>query len=146
VKQNHECVFCRIVRGGAPAHIVYRDEYSIAFLDIHPLVDGHTLVIPKGHYQLLEDLPLSEIGSVFEAVHQVSSAVRKALGAPATTIGINNGRAAGQVVPHLHVHVIPRYVGDGGGLIHSIVKSPSKRGLDEVRRAIVAALESSEHT
>lgn len=140
MEQSHECVFCRIVRGEAPAHTVYQDEHSIAFLDIRPLVDGHTLVIPKGHYQLLEDVPLSEIGRVFEAVHRVSLAIRKALGAPATTIGINNGRAAGQVVPHLHVHIIPRYPADGGGLIHSIVQSPSQRGLDEVRRVIASAL------
>jgi len=135
-----ECIFCRIARGEKPAHKLYEDEKTLAFLDIHPLVDGHTLVIPKAHYENLEDVPLNEVGEVFKAVHMVSLAIRRALGAPATTIGINNGRAAGQVVPHLHVHIIPRYPADGGGTIHSIVHSPSKRGLDEVQEMIALAL------
>lgn len=134
------CVFCRIVRGEAPAHVLAENEHALAFLDIHPLVDGHALIIPKAHYVTLEDVPPELVGPLFELVQRVSRAQRRALGAEATTIGINNGRAAGQVVPHLHVHVLPRYTGDGGGLIHSIIQRPSQRGLDEVRDLLVKAL------
>jgi histidine triad (HIT) family protein len=136
-----ECVFCRIARGETSAHKIYEDEKTLAFLDIHPLVDGHTMVIPKAHYECLEDMPLSEVGRLFEAVAKVSGAIRRAFGTSATTIGINNGRAAGQVVPHIHVHIIPRYPADGGGTIHSIIHTPSKRRLDEVQTLIIAAIE-----
>ncbi len=137
-----DCIFCQIVRGEREAHRVYENAYSLAFLDIHPLADGHTLVIPKAHYERLEDVPPNEIGKIFEAVRKVTEAVQKAMGAPASTIGINNGRAAGQVVAHLHVHVVPRYPGDSGGTIHSIVRNPSKRTLEEVRQLIAAALKN----
>jgi histidine triad (HIT) family protein len=137
-----ECVFCRIVRGEAPAHTIYEDEDTLAFLDVHPLTEGHTMVIPKGHYETLEKTPAEEIARVFLTVQQVSEALRQALGAAATTIGINNGRAAGQVVPHLHVHILPRFSGDGGGTIHSILHRPAQRDLEEVRGLLAAALKS----
>jgi histidine triad (HIT) family protein len=140
VSVSASCVFCRIVRGEAPAHVLHEDEHTLAFLDIHPLVEGHTMVIPKAHYETLEDLPPELVGQVFETVRKVSAAMRKALGAQATTIGINNGRAAGQVVPHLHIHIVPRYVGDGGGTIHSIIHRPPQRSLDEVRDLLASAL------
>lgn len=134
------CIFCRIVRGEAPAHVLHEDEHTLAFLDVHPLVEGHTMVIPKAHYETLEDLPPKLVGQVFKAVQKVSRAMRQALGAQATTIGINNGRAAGQVVPHLHVHIVPRYSNDGGGTIHSIIRRRSQRSLDEVRDLLASAL------
>lgn len=137
---NTGCIFCRIARSEAPAHIVYEDEHTMAFLDIHPLVEGHTMVIPKAHYETLEALPPEQVGRVFEGVRKVSEALRRALGAEATTIGINNGKAAGQVVPHLHVHVLPRYAGDGGGTIHSILHRPAGRSLDEVQQLLQKSL------
>lgn len=135
-----DCIFCRIVRGDRPAHTVYEDEHSLAFLDIHPLTDGHTLVIPKVHYMTLEDMPIMEVGKLFETVHRVSKAIKEALEAPALTIGINDGRLAGQVVPHLHIHIVPRYPGDGGGTIHSIVRGPIKLSLEEARQRIASVL------
>ena len=134
------CIFCRIVRGEAPAHVVYEDEHVMAFLDIHPLVEGHTMVVPKGHYETLEAVPHELVGKVFEGVRKVSEAMRRALGAEATTIGINNGRAAGQVVPHLHVHILPRYAGDGGGTIHSILHKPTRKSLEEVQKLLQSSL------
>lgn len=137
---NSDCIFCRIVRREAPAHIIYEDEHTLAFLDIYPLTEGHTMVIPAGHYGTLEETPAEEIARVFTTVQRVSEALRRALGAEATTVGINNGRAAGQVVPHLHVHVLPRFSGDGGGTIHSILHRPPRRDLEEVRGLLAAAL------
>lgn len=134
-----DCIFCRIARGEAEAQVVFEDGSSIAFLDINPLTEGHTMVVPKAHYQRLEDVPAEEVGSLFRTVHRVASAARDALGAPATTVGINNGEVAGQVVPHVHVHVVPRYAGDGGGTIHTIVRSPGERDLAAVRRILARA-------
>lgn len=136
-----DCIFCKIVRGEIPAHKIYEDAVTLAFLDIHPLADGHSMVIPKPHYEKLEDVPLTEAGKIFETVRRVTAAIQKAFKAPGATIGINNGRAAGQVVPHLHIHIIPRFPGDGGGTIHSIIRGPSKHSLGEVHKMIAAELE-----
>jgi histidine triad (HIT) family protein len=131
-----DCVFCKIVRGELPAHTVYEDPDTMAFLDIHPMTDGHTLVIPKFHAERLSQLPPELVGKLFQTVQKVSEQIARALGAPALTIGVNDGRAAGQAVPHLHVHLIPRFPGDGGGSIHSILFTPQQRPLDEMRRLI----------
>lgn len=126
------CIFCRIVRGELPAHKVYEDRDSLAFLDIHPMVEGHTLVIPKVHVERLQDLSCELAGKVFQTVQVVAGRVTHALGAPALNVGFNDGRAAGQAVPHLHFHLIPRFPSDGGGSMHSIIHRPSQRSLDEI--------------
>lgn len=130
------CVFCRIVRGELSAHKVYEDPEILAFLDIHPMTDGHTLVIPKLHAERLSELPPELMGKLFQAVQKVSVQIVRALGAPALNVGFNDGRAAGQAVPHLHVHIIPRFPGDGGGSLHSIIYTPPKRPLEEIHRLI----------
>ncbi len=132
-----DCLFCKIVRGEISSHKIYEDPDAFAFLDIRPLTDGHCLVIPKKHYEKLEEMPRAEVGKLFEAVGLVAERVQKAMNTTASTIGINNGKLAGQAVPHLHIHIIPRYRGDGGGTIHSVVHSPSKRSLEEVREKII---------
>ncbi|MFQ5794269.1 MAG: HIT family protein [Candidatus Bipolaricaulia bacterium] len=132
------CIFCRIAAGEVNAHRVYEDAETLAFLDIHPLTEGHTMVIPKQHYRKLEEMPVTEAGRLFETVRLVVEKVGQAMGTDSSTIGINNGRLAGQAVPHLHVHIVPRYPGDGGGTIHTIVHHPSSRSLDEVQKKIVA--------
>lgn len=135
-----DCLFCKIVRGEISSHKIYEDQDAFAFLDIHPLTEGHCMVIPKEHYEKLEEMPKAEVGKLFEAVRIVTEKVQKAMNTMASTIGINNGKLAGQVVPHLHIHIIPRYRGDGGGTIHSVVYSPSKHSLDEVRQKILNVL------
>jgi histidine triad (HIT) family protein len=130
------CTFCQIAKGQLEARLIYEDQLTLAFLDINPLAPGHTLVIPKAHYEHLEDLPTEQFGPFFEAVRLVTQRIQQALGVEATTIGINNGRAAGQAVPHLHVHIVPRRTGDGGGSIHTIVHSGGSLSLDEVHRLI----------
>jgi len=128
-----QCIFCDIASGKTPGHIVYETGRAMAFLDIHPLTDGHTMVIPRAHYQRLVDMPPDVTADVFAAVQTVARKITAALGAKDFTIGLNDGPGAGQVVPHLHVHVIPRVPGDGGGNIHSIIRRPPRVGLDEIR-------------
>ena len=107
------CIFCQIVQGSIPAHILYSDDHYLALLDIHPLSPGHTLVIPKNHSSdLLDALPKDRMG-LLEVVAKIAPAILKGVGAPAFNVGINNGRESGQVVFHTHVHIIPRKKGDG---------------------------------
>ncbi|GBC76196.1 putative HIT-like protein [bacterium HR07] len=131
-----ECIFCKIVRGELDAHKVYEDSETMAFLDRYPMTDGHTLVIPKVHAERLSDLPPELAGKLFQTVQKVTEQIARALGAPAFNIGFNDGRAAGQAIPHLHCHIIPRFPGDGGGSMHSIISTPQKRSLEETHRLI----------
>ncbi len=110
------CIFCKIVEGTAPSSKVYEDDISLAFMDIQPVNPGHVLVIPKAHFKDLSALPAETGGHLFQVAQQI------ALSMPKTNIrneGINfflaNGEAAGQEVFHVHLHVIPRYAGDGFG-------------------------------
>ena len=125
-----------------PARIVHETETTLAFLDAHPLARGHTLVIPKEPYEKLQDLPADLSADLFETVHELTPTIEDAVDADGTTIGINNGEAAGQEVPHVHVHIIPRFEGDNSGPIHAIaIDSPdfSDAELDEIADAITEA-------
>lgn len=113
-------IFERIVDGEIPARIVHETETTLAFLDANPLAPGHTLVIPKEPYPRLRDCPPGLTADVFAAVRELAPAIEDTVDADATNIGINDGPEAGQEVPHLHVHIIPRFEGDGGGLIHMV--------------------------
>jgi len=117
---KEDCIFCRIVAGDVPSRTVYEDDTVLAFLDANPLAEGHTLVIPKDHHERLNDLPDDDAAAVFERVHDLTPAVESAVDAPATTVAVNNGEPAGQEVPHVHAHIVPRFEDDGGGPIHSI--------------------------
>jgi histidine triad (HIT) family protein len=128
------CVFCAIVEGRIPSHTVYEDEKTIAFLDIHPSAPGHTLVIPKAHIARVEALPEEDARSLFAALHKIVGRIQEAIGAPATTIGINNGRESGQEVPHVHIHVIPRKRGDRGGIIQGVSRPPQRLNEEEMAR------------
>jgi histidine triad (HIT) family protein len=105
------CTFCQIASGELPAHIVYREENVIAFLDRAPLLPGHVLVMPTNHVETLDDLPDDLLTPVFGAVRQTSIAVQKALRAEGSFVATNT--RVSQSVPHLHVHVVPRNKGDG---------------------------------
>lgn len=105
------CIFCRIAQKQASASLVYEDEKVIAFLDIRPLNEGHTLVIPKVHYESIFDIPQELIAYLHGIVKQIAIAVEKATKADGISIIQQNGKAAGQDIFHLHVHVIPRYEG-----------------------------------
>lgn len=134
-----DCIFCRIVAGDIPGRIVHETDHSIAFLDANPLAAGHTLVIPKQHYSRLHDVPDGEAAELFGSVHELAADVEAAVDADAVSIGINDGEAAGQEVPHTHVHLVPRFEGDGGGPFHAInpnTEEPSDAELDAVADAI----------
>ena len=105
------CIFCRIAQKQLPASSVYEDEKVMAFLDIRPLNEGHTLVIPKAHYENVFDVPRELNAYIHGVTKQIAIAVKKAMNADGISIIQQNGKAANQDVPHLHVHVIPRYNG-----------------------------------
>jgi hypothetical protein len=96
---SEDCIFCSIVAGDIPGRVVYEDEDTLAFLDANPLAAGHTLVVPKEHYERMNDLPAGVAGAIGEAIATVAPAVESAVDAPASTIAYNNGEAAGQEVP-----------------------------------------------
>jgi histidine triad (HIT) family protein len=129
---NDDCIFCRIVAGDIPSRIVYEDDDVLAFLDANPLAPGHTLVIPKAHHESLKDLP-QELGSeVMSALPRLTPAVEDAVDAPASTVAFNNGEAAGQEVPHVHGHIVPRFADDGGRPIHALVSDRPDLSDDEL--------------
>lgn len=136
------CLFCQIARGELDSHRIYEDEYTLAFLDINPAVEGHTVIIPKNHYRKLEDIPEVEIGKLFTTVQLVTQKVQKAMDTDSSNVGINNGPPAGQAIPHAHIHVFPRREDDGGGSLHSIINSSPKRDLKEVQEIIRKEFES----
>ncbi len=114
------CLICSIVEGRIPSHKVYEDERCLAFLDIHPAAPGHTLLVPKAHVSRVEDLTPEQAQALFSALHKILTHIKDALGADATTIGVNNGPGSGQEIPHVHIHIIPRRRGDRGGIIQSL--------------------------
>ncbi len=103
-----ECVFCEIVKKRRDAYIIYEDEYHLSFLDRYPVVRGHTLVIPKEHHDTINHMKRESVGELFSLVPLIASAVLEATGTADYNVGQNNGHAAKQVVPHVHVHIIPR--------------------------------------
>ena len=101
------CTFCKIVRKEAPASPVYEDNKVIAFLSIQPINVGHTLVVPKKHYENIYEIPEEEVAYLYKIVKKIAYAVTKAVDAEGIRIVQNNGEAAGQVIFHMHVHIIP---------------------------------------
>jgi histidine triad (HIT) family protein len=106
------CVFCSIIRGESPVAMVYQDETFLAFMDKYPITSGHTLVLPKYHYCNLFHMTEIEVGNMYKVVHKIAAAVYKATSAQGLNTGQNNGKAANQIVPHVHVHIIPRFEND----------------------------------
>ena len=106
-----ECIFCDILDGKRDGHILYEDEAHVSFLDRFPIDTGHSLVIPRAHHERITDMEPEDVGRLFTLVPRIASAVVGAMSADAFSLGQNNGRAARQVVPHVHVHIIPRYNG-----------------------------------
>lgn len=108
-----ECVFCRIVAGAIPSARVFENDRVLAILDVNPVAPGHTLLLAKEHVADLRDAPTVVMASLAEALPHVTRGVLVATGAEGANVLVNSGRAAGQLVPHLHVHIIPRRAGDG---------------------------------
>lgn len=120
----NDCIFCRILEKTVPNYTVYEDDFVLAFLDIFPHAKGHTVVIPKKHLETIFDLTLEETNAFFSGVKKTVEKVESVLRPAGYNIGWNQKPLGGQVVPHLHVHIMPRYLNDGGGSMHSIIKNP----------------------
>ncbi len=108
-----DCIFCKMVAGQIPVTKIYEDKVVLAFLDIGPLSDGHTLVIPKQHFEKLHDCPAELLSRFGSRLGKIAEAVAGAMNSEGYNVLCNNGRAAGQLVEHLHFHIIPRNIGDG---------------------------------
>lgn len=106
------CIFCKILAGEIPAAIVYQDQAVVAFLDVGPLAEGHLLVVPREHHPRLIDLPGDSMGRITAALPLLGQVVMEVTGATGFNLLLNEGPVAGQVVPHMHFHMIPRRPGD----------------------------------
>ena len=113
-----DCIFCKIVSKEIPTKILVETESCVGFLDAFPLAKGHALVIPKHHYEKLQDLPINVNTEVFSTVHSLISKVDSLTGA--TLVAVHNGKQSGQEIPHVHVHLIPRSNDDSAGAVHSM--------------------------
>ena len=113
-----DCIFCKIASKEIPTKILVETESCIGFLDAFPLAKGHALVIPKKHYEKLQDLPTNINTEVFSTVHSLISKVDTLTGA--TLVAVHNGKESGQEIPHVHVHLIPRSSEDSAAAVHSM--------------------------
>ena len=135
------CIFCKIIAGQIPSARVLETDTMLAFLDIAPIAPGHTLAVPKGHYATLAETPSQAAATLAAELPALVRAVLAATGAPAINVVQNNGREAGQVVGHVHFHLIPRSAGDG-------IRLPWPQGkyegdaMEDMRSRIAAALQS----
>lgn len=137
-----DCVFCRIAAGELPCHLVHRDEHTISFMDINPASRGHLLVLPRAHYRYLPELPAEEAARLMVRITRLSAAVADGLGASGFNVILNNGETAGQVVPHVHFHIIPRYPDDPLRFKARVLSIPPEE-MRELAGAIRARLEGS---
>ncbi|EPA05710.1 HIT domain-containing protein [Candidatus Nitrosarchaeum limnium] len=103
------CIFCDILSGVRDSHMIYEDASHVAFLDKYPIDVGHSLVVPKNHHERITDMNHESVGNMFSIVPKIANAVLTATGADAFSLAQNNGRAAKQIIPHVHIHIIPRY-------------------------------------
>ncbi len=133
-----DCIFCKIINHEISAEIIYEDEYAMAFLDISPVNLGHSLVLPKTHFRNILDIPPDDLCKIIPAVQKVSKAIIEATEADGINFANNNEPAAGQLVFHLHFHLIPRFSNDG--LIHWGKKDCKKDEVTQIAEKIRDAL------
>ena len=125
-----DCIFCKISNKEISARIITDTKNSIAFLDAFPLSAGHNLVIPKNHYEKIQDMPDEVSADLFSTVHKIIPKIDKISGA--TLLAIHNGKESGQEIPHVHVHLIPRRSDDLAGPVHSMFKNNPKLSDEEL--------------
>ena len=109
---GNSCIFCSIARGNLKSELIYEDSEYLAFMDKYPITFGHTLVVPRAHYESIHAMDDGEVGKLYSVVSAISKCVIKAVNADGFNIGQNNGRSANQIIPHVHVHIIPRFKHD----------------------------------
>lgn len=139
---DRSCTFCDLIRGAGEVSICYEDASAIAFLDIQPVNAGHLLVVPRDHFERIEDVPPDLAMHLFRVARRLVPAVRKVANAEGINIVVNSGRAAGQDEPHYHVHVIPRRDGDGFDVPLPFAGSdmPDRTVLDATAARIMTAM------
>ncbi|MBC8515745.1 MAG: HIT family protein [Nitrosopumilus sp.] len=115
------CIFCKIISGEIKSKFLKETKHSVCFLDAFPLASGHVLVIPKAHHEKIQDMSIQENTDLFSLVHEMISNVDKITGS--TLVAIHNGKEAGQEIPHVHVHLVPRSNDDSAGPIHNMFNS-----------------------
>ena len=103
------CIFCDIIQGKKQGHFIYEDDTHVAFLDKYPIDHGHSLVLPREHFEKVTDMTADKVGDLFSKVPKIAKAIIQTTNADAFSMAQNNGRAAKQIVPHVHVHIIPRF-------------------------------------
>ncbi|NNL59439.1 MAG: HIT family protein [Nitrosopumilus sp.] len=103
------CIFCEILSGKRDCHIVYEDDLHISILDKYPIDTGHCLVIPREHHEKITDMTPKAVGEIFSVVPKIAKGIIDGTGADAFSLAQNNGKAAKQIIPHVHIHIIPRY-------------------------------------
>lgn len=134
---DEECIFCQIVKKKIPSQILFESDTNLAFLDIFPVSKGHTIVVPKNHYNNLEDIPVNELTELYETVKSLSSLIHKKLKIDGYNILQNNFRAAGQVINHFHVHIIPRSREDGKFQLLIPREQSKEDELNQILKAII---------
>ena len=129
-----DCLFCKIVNKEIPNFTVFENDYVLAFLDIHPCCKGHTVVIPKKHLENLLEMSNDEWRNTLDGVREAMHKVQKVLNPDGMNIAINERPPGGQVVPHAHWHIFPRWDGDGGCNAHSIIRTNEKNDVNELAK------------
>jgi histidine triad (HIT) family protein len=132
------CIFCDILDGTRNGHLVYEDQDHIAFLDKYPIDDGHTLVIPRKHHEKITDMDPNDVGKIFSLIPKIAKAVLAGSGADAFSLAQNNGKAAKQIIPHVHIHIIPRY--NKKGTVWTKRQIPTYEVLSELAVKIKSAI------
>ena len=131
-------IFTQMIDKPLPGFFIYEDQNHVAILDKYPIDYGHTLVIPKKPYELLTEMPKNDVAELFSLVPVIATAVKKATGADAFSIAQNNGKAAKQIIPHVHVHIIPRY--SNKGTVWTKRNIPDNSELENLSKKIKACL------
>jgi histidine triad (HIT) family protein len=142
-KIDNNCILCKIGQKKIDANIIDENENAIAFLDAFPLTAGHTLVITKNHYAKLQDVEFDEIGNLFRLAYKILPLIEKGTGVQGTLLAIHNGKDAGQEIPHVHLHIVPRKPGDGGNAIHSMFDSNHRLEKSQMMRIFNSIKEAS---
>lgn len=128
------CVFCDIIQRNTASYIIYEDEDFIAILDKYPITLGHTLVMPKRHYERVKDLSEKDFCAMYARVHALNQLITSKLSASASHISINDGAAANQLIPHIHVHIIPRSENDSAGFTARKLLRPEE--MNEIKKKL----------
>jgi histidine triad (HIT) family protein len=130
------CIFCDIINRSIPAYVVFEDDRYIAFLDKYPISVGHTLVLPKTHFERVNDMSQEQFCALYSRVYALNRIITSRVGATASHISVNDGAAANQLIPHVHVHIIPRSHADSAGFSARKLLKPEQ--MEEIRKTLDA--------